>query len=93
MIAIVVWSAPLPVWESPLARMFPPFMLLCLVRLLPRVLLRGWIAWLDDRALLALLLALAAALRVLVPAVELLAMGLVTAGLLLSASKAQLTRV
>lgn len=93
MIAVVVWSAPLLAWESPVARVFPPFMLLCLVRLLPRVLLRGWIVWLEDRALLALLLALAAALKLLIPAVELLAAGLVTAGLLLSAGKAQLTRV
>jgi hypothetical protein len=93
LIAIVVWSAPLLPWESALARIFPPFILVCLARLLPRVLLRGWIAWLEDRALLALLLALAAALGVLVLAVQLLAMALATAALLLAARKSQLTRI
>jgi hypothetical protein len=93
LIALVVWSAPLPPWEPLLTRLFPPFILLCLVRLLPRVLLRGWIGWLEDRALLALLLALAAAIGVLVPAVQVLTAGLAAAALLLSGGKAQLTRV
>jgi hypothetical protein len=92
LIVLVAWSAPLPPWESVLARIFPPFILLCLARMLPRVLLRGWTAWLEDRALLALLLALAAALGVLMPAVQVLAMALATAALLLSAGKSQLTR-
>lgn len=93
MIAIVVWSAPLPPWESVLARIFPPFMLICLARLLPRTLPRGWICWLEDRTLLALPLALAAALEVLVPAVQILAMALAAAALLLCAGKSRLTRV
>lgn len=93
LIALVAWSTPLPPWESGLTRVFPPFILLCLARLLPRVLLRGWIAWLEDRALLALLLALAAVLGVLTPAVQVLAMTLAAAALLLSAGKSQLTRV
>jgi hypothetical protein len=93
LMVLVVWSAPLPPWESVLARMFPPFILICLARLLPRVLLRGWIAWLEDRALLAVLLALAAAFGLLVPAVEVLAMALSITALLFSAGKSQLTRV
>jgi hypothetical protein len=93
LIVLVVWSAPLLPWESVLARVFPPFILVCLTRLLPRLLLRGWIAWLDDRALLALLLALAAAFGILVPTVQVLGMVLVIAALLLSAGKSQLTRV
>lgn len=93
LIALVAWASPLLEWESLLSRVFPPFMLLALTRFLPRVLLRGWIAWLEDRALLALLLALAAALGVLEPAVQVLTMLLALAALLLSAGKAQLTRV
>lgn len=93
LIAILVWSAPLLPQESLLTHLFPPFILLVLARLLPQVLLRGWIAWLHDRALLALLLALAAALGVLTEAVQVLAMALATAALLLSAGKSQLTRV
>jgi hypothetical protein len=93
LIALIAWSSPLPLWETVLTRIFPPFMLLALTRFLPRVLLRGWIAWLEDRALLALLLALAAVFGVLAPAVQLLTMVLATAALLLSAGKSQLTRV
>jgi hypothetical protein len=93
LIALIAWSTPLPEWESVLSRIFPPFMLLAMTRFLPRVLLRGWIAWLEDRALLALLLALAAALGVLVPAVQVITMLLAFAALLLSAGKSQLTRV
>lgn len=90
-VALVVLSSPLPPWESLLSRVFPPFILVCLARLLPRVLLRSWVAWLEDRALLALLLALAAAFGVLVPAVEVLAMGLAFAALLLLTGKPKLT--
>jgi len=56
------------------------------------VLLRGWIAWLEDRALLALILALAAFFGVLIDAVQVLAMLLALAALLLSAGKPQITR-
>lgn len=92
LVLVVVWSASLPPWESFLERAFPSFMLVAMVRLLPRLLLRGWTAWLEDRALLALLLALAALVDVLSPAVTLLAVGLAVAGVLLSGGRAQLTR-
>lgn len=93
LISIVVWSAPLPPWESVLARFFPPFMLICLARLLPRLLPREWIAWLEDRTLLAVPLALAAVLGLLTPVVQVLAMALLTGALLLSAGKSRLTHV
>lgn len=92
LVAILVWNSPLPPLETLLTRVFPPVMLVCLARLLPRVLLRGWIAWLDDRALLALLLAIAAVLGVLTPAVQVLAMVLAGGALLLSVGKSQITR-
>ena len=92
LVTVLVWNvAPLP-GESVLARVFAPAMLVFLVRLLPRVLLRGWTGWLEDRALLALLLALAVALDVLAPAVQVFAMALALAALLLSVGKTQLTR-
>jgi hypothetical protein len=93
LIVLIAWDMPLPPWESGIGRIFPPFILLCLARLLPRVLLRGWIAWLEDRALLALLLAMAAAFGVLMPAVEILTMVLAAAALLLSSGNSKLTRV
>ena len=60
LMAIMVWNiAPLP--ESSLwQRGFAPLMLLCLVRLIPRITDRRWAVWLADRSLLALALAIAA---------------------------------
>jgi hypothetical protein len=92
LIAILVWNAPLSVDASVMPRVFAPFILICLARLLPRVLLRGWIAWLEDRALLALLLGVAAVFGVVTPVVEIAAMALVTGALLLTVGKSQITR-
>ena len=93
LIALVIWGASGPASEPLLTRAFPPFMLVCLVRLLPSVLLRGWIAWLQDRALLALLLAIAAAIGVLTPAVQITTALLAFAAVLLAGSRTQLTTV
>ena len=92
LIAVIVWAAPLPPWDTLLAHVFPPFILIALARLLPRVLLREWVAWLEDRALLALILALAAFLGVLDEGVQVLAMLLALAALALTAGKPQITR-
>ena len=60
LIAIMVWNtAPFPqgsLWQ----RGFAPLMLVCLVRLIPRISDRNWAVWLADRALLAVTLAIAA---------------------------------
>jgi hypothetical protein len=73
LIAILVWNtAPFPM-SSLWQRGFAPFMLLCLVRLVPRITERGWAVWLADRALLALVLAIAAGLGQLSLALPLLA--------------------
>ena len=92
LIAVIVWAAPLPPWDTLLAHVFPPFILIALARLLPRVLLREWVAWLEDRAQLALILALAAFLGVLDEGVQVLAMLLALAALALTAGKPQITR-
>jgi hypothetical protein len=92
LIAILVWNASGGVDDPLVARTFAPVMLIGLVRLLPRVLLRGWIAWLEDRALLALLLGVAAALGVATVAVQLSAIALIAAALLLTVGKSQITR-
>jgi hypothetical protein len=93
LILLVVWSTPMPAWEPAITRAFAPFILICFVRLLPRVLPRVSTAMLEDRALLALVLAIAALAGVLVPAVEVIAAVLAAAGLVLSAGRGQLTRV
>ena len=73
LIAIMVWNtAPFPM-SSLWQRLFAPLILLCLVRLVPRITERSWAVWLADRALLALILALAAGLGLLTQAVPVLA--------------------
>jgi len=62
------------------------------LRILPRVFDRNWVAWMEDRALLCLLLAIAAAAGLLVDAVEVLATGAALAGALFAGSGARLTR-
>lgn len=44
-------------WQPVPDRLFPPLMLVALLRILPRVVEGRWTAWLGDRALLALVLA------------------------------------
>ena len=63
-------------------RGFAALMLLGQLRLAPHLLPARWGEWLADRAVLALLLALAAAIGMLTPAVAVLALALLAAGLL-----------
>ena len=68
--------------ESVLSWIFPPAMLLLLLALAPSLLTGAAAAWIRDRALLGALLALAAALGQLETMIELLAIGLVLAALI-----------
>ncbi len=81
--------AALPLWQ----RAFAPLMLLSLLRLVPRVIDRGWSGWFADRSLLALLLAFAAGAGVLNLTVAVLAAVMALTGILWPAAKVQLTRV
>ncbi|MFC3174270.1 hypothetical protein ACFOD9_08400 [Novosphingobium bradum] len=80
---LVLARAPLP-GESLLERGFAPAVLMGLVRLLPRAFPAGWSAWLADRLLLCLLLALMAAGGVIAPGLLALVLLLLLAGLVLS---------
>ena len=73
-------------------RYFPPLILIALLRLLPRALGPGWAAWLEDRALVALLLAIAVATGFAREAVEGAAVLLALAGILLPGRDFRLTR-
>ena len=93
LIAIIVWNiAPFPA-SSPWQRAFAPLMLLCLVRLVPRLAERAWASWLADRALLALLLAVAAGTGLLTQAVPVLAAALGLLAILLPVRLMRITRV
>ena len=60
-IGLTAFGSPEHVWQPAPDRLFPPLMLVALLRMLPRVLEGRWTAWLGDRALLALALAAAVA--------------------------------
>lgn len=60
-IGLVAFGSPGHVWQPVPDRLFPPFMLVALLRILPNAVHGRWTAWLGDRALLALALASAVA--------------------------------
>ncbi|MDE2437151.1 MAG: hypothetical protein KGM49_12910, partial [Sphingomonadales bacterium] len=60
-IGLAGWAVSAAPWQPMPDRFFPPFMLVVLLRMLARILRGRWAAWLDDRALLALGMALAVA--------------------------------
>ncbi|MCK9541853.1 MAG: hypothetical protein M0R03_07470 [Novosphingobium sp.] len=91
-VVLVVWRAPLLPWESVVDRVFPPVVLIGLLRLLPLSMPRGWAAWLEDRTLLVLLLAALGAAGVLRTGIPGLAVALVVAGLALGGGIARITR-
>lgn len=91
LVALVVWSAPLTPWESLAERAFAPLMLVILIRLVPRLFDRSWAPWIEDRVILALLLAVSAGIGFLIGAVQLLAVLLALAAMLLPGGKLRLT--
>lgn len=91
LVAIIVWNtSPFPL-SSPWQRAFAPFMLVCLVRLLPRIAKRKWGVWLVDRSFLALVLAIAAGSGLLAHASAALAAALGLIAALWPASRMRLT--
>ena len=69
-----------------------PLLFVCLLRILPHTFERRWTAWVEDRALICVLLAVPAAAGKLTEAVELGALFAGVAGALLAAVGARLTR-
>lgn len=82
-VALVVWSYPESVSASWEHIVFPPLILLGLLRILPRNLAMRHGDWLEDRLVLAILLAIAAGAGLLLPGIQLLALTAVAAGVLL----------
>jgi hypothetical protein len=90
-ILLAVWHHPAMPWQSMLDLAFAPFILMGMLRLLPAMFPRGWMPWLEDRAILCLLLAMAAALGLLGGAIPLMAGALVVSGLVLAGGATRLT--
>lgn len=85
LVVLLVFAMPLLPGQAPYERCFAPAMLLGLLRLLPQAFTAAWLAWLDDRLVLVALLAVLAAGGVLGPAVLVLSVVLLMAGLALAA--------
>lgn len=91
-VVLVLWSHPAAsaiAWQHVV---FPPIVLLGLLRILPRSLGMRHVGWLEDRLLLAVLLAFATSMEVLLPAVQFLALAALAAGILLPRMPRILTR-
>ncbi|MEO6092624.1 MAG: hypothetical protein ABIT04_00675 [Novosphingobium sp.] len=88
LVAVLVWQPPHLAGELLRERLFAPLILIGLLRLIPRGFDRRPARWLEDRALMAGLLALAAAAGLLAASVELLAL-LIIGGALLHAAGAR----
>ena len=71
---------------------FPAFMLLALLRILPRLMPDRWAGWFNDRALIALLLATAMLAGVERDAIQLVAGLLALSGIILPFGQSRLTR-
>lgn len=69
LVLLIGWAAPVAAMQSGFERLFAPLMLLALLRILPRIVHSPWSAWLEDRALLAIVIALAVLAGVAAPLV------------------------
>lgn len=91
-VALAGWSMAAAPGEGGWTRFFAPVVLVGLLRLLPRALAGRWQAWLEDRSLLAALLAGSALAGVTQPAVQLAVLLLLLAGIALPRGGSSLTR-
>lgn len=91
LVTLIAWSVPAGPWLGPLDRLFPPLMLLALLRIVPHVLSQAWTAWLEDRALLAILIGLGLLAGAGAPMVYGLAIALAACGILWPQGAGRLT--
>lgn len=91
MVVVLVWRAPLMPWQSTADAAFAPLVLLGLLRLLPALLDRKRMGWLEDRAILAVLLGLLAGLGLISGALPLLAIALLVTGMVAASRQSRLT--
>ena len=93
LVAMLAWNAP-PFPGSPIwAAGFAPFILIALLRLVPRIGTGTWSAWLGDRSLSGLVLASLAAGGVLAPGVQGLAVALALLAIVWPPGAVRLTSV
>jgi hypothetical protein len=91
-VVLVLWSYPVSFAIARQDIAFAPIVLLGLLRILPRSLALRQAGWMEDRLLLTVLLAFAAGAEVLLPAIRVLAIAALAAGILLPRIPRILTR-
>jgi len=91
LVLLVMWNVEVLPGEGIVSRAFAPLMLIFLVRLVPRMFDRAWAPWIEDRLVLALVLAVAALVGLLLGAVQLFAVLIALAGLIFPGGKSRLT--
>lgn len=92
-VVLAAWSAEMHMGQHFADRLFPPFMLVTLLRILPRLFAPGWNAWFGDRALLALGIGTAIVLGAGSVAVHVAAVVAGMAGMLATLFPSRLTRL
>ena len=92
-VVLAAWGSHMHLGQHFVDRLFPPFMLVALLRILPRLFAPRWTGWFGDRALLALGLGVAIALGAGSAAVHVAAALAGVAGILASPGLSRLTRL
>ncbi|WP_374588175.1 hypothetical protein [Novosphingobium sp.] len=91
-VALASWGIPAVAGEGWFDRVFAPFMLVALLRILPRLVAQRWSGWFHDRALLALVLGGAMMAEAAEPTVMIAAGLLALGGILVPMGQGKLTR-
>lgn len=91
-ILLAAWGSEMHANQHALDRLFPPFILIALLRILPRLTAAHWAGWFADRALLALVLAAAMVAGVGSATIHVAATVAALAGILLPLGQSRLTR-
>ncbi len=91
-VLLAAWGAELHAGQHFADKLFPPFMLVALLRILPRLVAPRWAAWFADRSVLALVIAAAMIAGVGSAAIHVLAALAALAGVLLPLGQSRLTR-
>ncbi|MBP6556255.1 MAG: hypothetical protein KA233_11305, partial [Novosphingobium sp.] len=92
-ILLSAWGSHLHSGQHVIDRLFPPFMLVALLRILPQLFAPRWAAWFGDRALLAMGVGIAISFGAGSEAIHIAAVLAGLAGILTSFAPTRLTRL
>ncbi len=90
-VVLAGWGTALNAGQPVHDRMFPPLMLIAMVRLVPKAIGGRWASWVEDRALLCLTLVVAMTAGVSSEVMHIAALGLAFAGILIPRGESRIT--